>query len=135
MLLGLGCGSSTPSADAGPDASAMDSATMDSGGDGNVGVVNGCTTFTAGTTVTGPSGDNPAQYTPNCVQIAKGQSVTWNADFTAHPLQASGGTTPSPITTTSSGTTVSVTFPNAGTYGFECQAHPGIMFGAVEVTQ
>ncbi len=131
MLLGLGCSSSTPGTDAGTDASAM----MDTGSDTSVGVVNGCTSFTAGMTVTGPSGDNPSQYTPNCIQIAKGGMVTWNADFTVHPLQPSGGNTPTPIMLTSSGTTVSFTFPNTGTYGFECQAHPSIMFGAVEVTQ
>jgi plastocyanin len=127
MLLGLGCGTSSPSNDGGTDAG--------TGGDTNVGTVNGCTSFTAGTTVTGPSGDTPSQYTPNCISIAKGGSVTWNVDFTAHPLEVENGTSPSPITTTSSGTTVTFTFPNAGTYGFNCQNHPSIMFGAVEVTQ
>jgi plastocyanin len=86
-------------------------------------------------TITGPSNANPSQFSPNCVHIKTGQMVTWNVDFTNHPLGASGGTTPSPIQTTSSGTMVSFTFGSTGTYGFHCLAHPSIMFGAVLVTQ
>ena len=67
--------------------------------------------------------------------VTETEMVTWNVDFTDHPLGASGGDTPNPITTTASGTTVSFTFPNAGTFGFHCLAHPTIMFGAVQVTQ
>ncbi len=123
----LGCGNSTTT-DAGTDSSTDSSTTP----------VNGCTTFTDDTataaTITGPASANPSQYTPNCVHIKVGQSVTWNSDFTAHPLGAFGGTSPSPITTTSSGTTVSFTFATAGTYGFQCQVHPSIMQGAIEVT-
>jgi len=129
----LGCSNGGGGNDAGPDSSGMDSSSMDSSTP-----VNGCTTFTDDTataaTITGPTNSNPSQYSPNCVHIKAGQSVTWNADFTAHPLQAFGGTTPSPITVTSSGTTVSFTFPNAGTYGFQCQVHPSLMQGAIEVT-
>jgi len=108
-------------------------------GDGSVGEVNNCTTFTDDTsgtaTVTGPTGASPSQYSPNCVHIKVGQSVTFNVDFTDHPLEPSGGNTPNPIPETETGTSVSVTFPNAGTFGFQCEAHPSIMFGAVEVTQ
>ena len=53
--------------------------------------------------------------------------------FADHPLAASGGTTPSPITATSTGATVSFTMANVGTYGFHCTAHPTTMFGAVRV--
>lgn len=124
----------------GQDATGQDSSAQDSGGgdasDGG-GAVNGCTTFTDmtadGGVITGPSGAVPSQYSPNCVHIKPGQSVTWNSNFTFHPLTASGGTTPSPITLTATGTTVTFTFPNAGTYGFECQIHTTSMFGAVEV--
>jgi plastocyanin len=129
----------------GGDAGATDSGAKDSGND--VGVVdasdaaspvNGCTTFTDDTAdggiITGPSTATPSQFVPNCVHVKTGQSVTWNADFTDHPLEAAGGTTPSPITLTSSGTTATFAFSSAGTYGFDCMNHPTIMFGAVLVT-
>jgi plastocyanin len=100
-------------------------------------VVNGCTSYTDmtanGGTIEGPKDFNPAQFSPNCVEIRAGQSVTWNVDFAAHPLAASGGDSPSPIATTSSGTTVTFAFPNAGVFGYHCLAHPTIMFGAVHV--
>ncbi len=106
----------------------------DSGGQ----VVNGCTTFTdltasSAPTITGPSDATPVQFSPNCVLINAGQSVTWNVFFTAHPLAASGGDTPSPITLTNTGTTVTFAFPNKGTFGYHCLSHPTIMFGAVKV--
>jgi plastocyanin len=137
MILGcgLGCSNSSPNDDGGTDAAPSDANGGMDMGTQDAGPVNGCTTFTAGTTVTGPSTDTPAQYMPNCIQIAAGGTVTFNSNFTAHPLQASGGATPTPIQTTSSGTTVMFTFPNPGVYGFHCEAHPAIMFGAVEVTQ
>ena len=138
LFLCLGCSSGTPGNDGG---TGNDGGSNDAMGNPDVGTVNSCTTFTDDTTgtatITGPSGDTPAQYTPNCVKIKAGQSVTWNSNFTAHPLQPSAGkgTTPTPITVTSSGTTVTFAFPNPGTYSFECQVHPGIMNGAVEVVQ
>ncbi len=100
--------------------------------------VNGCTAFeddtAAGATVTGPSGASAAQYTPNCVHIKVGQSVTWSSNFTSHPLVPFNGDTPNPITSTATGTTASVTFPAAGTFGFHCGIHTTLMQGAVQVT-
>ncbi len=111
----------------------------DAGSDGAVEEVNNCAAYTDDTAgaaaITGPTGASPAQYTPNCIHVKVGQSVTFNSDFTDHPLEPSGGDSPNPIPETESGTTVSVTFANAGTFGFKCQAHPSIMFGAVQVTQ
>ncbi len=108
------------------------------GNDSGTGTVNGCSTFTddtaAGGTVTGPSGATPAQYTPNCVHVKVGQTVTFNADFVNHPLQPFNGDTPNPIPNTATGSTVAVKFTAAGTFGFQCQAHPAIMNGAVQVT-
>lgn len=119
------------------DSSAQDSSVQDSGAD--AGVVNECTTFvdmTAdGGVITGPSGGSPSQYSPNCVHVHTGQSVTWNSNFTSHPLAAFGGDTPNPIQATTTGTTVTFAFPSVGTYGFHCGIHTGSMFGAVEVTQ
>jgi plastocyanin len=79
-------------------------------------------------------------YTPNCLRIAAGQSVTWNGDFSNHPLapgrlvgnqvQAQPG---NPITTTNTGTTVSVAFPAAGEWAFYCPNHAPGMAGAIFV--
>ena len=136
VLLGcsvaFGCTSSSPQSDAGSDSGNP----ADSGGT----PVNGCTTYTdmtaAGGTITGPSGATPSQYSPNCVHIKVGQSVTWNSDFTNHPLvpTAGVGTQPNPITATSTGTTVTIAFPAAGTFAYNCGIHTSTMFGAVEVT-
>lgn len=69
----------------------------------------------------------------NCIKIKAGQTVTWTGgNFTAHPLIASGGDTPSPITKTTSGTSKTFTFPSAGVYGYVCELHP-TMKGAVWV--
>lgn len=123
MAFALACSNSPGSSDSGSDSAAP---------------INGCTTFTddtaSGGTVTGPTGATPAQYTPNCVHVKVGGTVTFNSDFANHPLGAFGGDTPNPITNTATGTTVAITFPAAGTFGFQCQAHPSIMFGAVQVT-
>ena len=111
----------------------------DSGTD-SAAAINGCTTFTdmtaSGGTITGPSGALPSQYTPNCVHIKVGQSVTWTSDFTNHPLvpTAGVGSTGNPITATSTGTTVTIAFPSAGTFAYNCGIHSTTMLGAVEVT-
>ena len=161
MVLGSGavvwgCSGGGGNTDAGADSGnpGNDSGTTDSGGGKDSGSgndsgssgdsgsdasapVNGCTTFTDftadGGTITFPNGASPAQYSPNCVQIKVHQSVTWTGAFTSHPLIPKGGDAPSPITSTSSGTTKSFTFDNAGTFGFGCSIH-GSMQGAVEVT-
>jgi plastocyanin len=73
------------------------------------------------------------QYSPACIKIKVGQSVTWNGAFQFHPLEAVGGDTPSPITATNSGTTVTFAFAREGTFGFDCANHPTIMHGAVLV--
>jgi plastocyanin len=131
--------------DAGDDASA--DASDDSGVDGGDGgsndsgiTINGCTSFTdlsdpaASRVVQGPSGSGPVQYTPSCMTIKTGQSVTFQeGDFSNHPLEPVNGTMPSPITGTSVGTTVTFAFPTVGTYGFKCEFHPDIMFGAINV--
>jgi len=104
------------------------------GGDDAGATVNGCSAFTDGTTVTGPSGPTPAQYSPACVHVKVGQSVTFNLDFSDHPMQPFGGDTGNPIQETTSGTTATFTFASAGTFGFHCEAHPSIMQGAVQVT-
>jgi plastocyanin len=64
-------------------------------------------------------------YSPNCLKVAPGTTVTWSGDFTTHPLTPSAlETTPgNPIVSTASGTTASVTFKSPGFYGFFCLVH------------
>lgn len=64
--------------------------------------------------------------TPKCIEIAAGQTVTWQGDFAFHPLEAFGGTMPSPIMVTASGMSAMTTFPNAGFYGYRCAVHSGL---------
>jgi plastocyanin len=85
-------------------------------------------------------------FSPKCLSIAAGQSVTFVGDttqgssFSVHPLRSGGanGTDPgasgNPIAAQSGGSTYTVVFPTAGTYGYFCQAHEGMgMYGAVQV--
>lgn len=143
-VYGLACSSSTPGDDAGTDAATGNDAGNDvaSGSDAGsdaAGPVNGCTTFTDmtadGGVIVGPASSNPSQYAPNCVHIKAGQSVTWNGDLTDHPLGPFGGDSPNPITSVNTGTTVTYAFPTPGTFGYRCEIHTSLMFGAVEVTQ
>ena len=65
-------------------------------------------------------------YSPPCIKIAHGSTVTFNGAFASHPLSGGiGGTkdATSPITETNTGTTATFTFPTAGTYGFFCEFH------------
>ena len=113
------------------------------GGGGGAETVNGCTAADfaandlsaagASRTISFPTTAAPAQYTPACITIGAGQSVTWNGAFASHPLQQSGGDASMLITTTSTGTTATFAFPVGGTYGFDCQFHPSVMKGAIFV--
>jgi len=111
-----------------------------SGGDNSQ--ANGCTAFTAGTDVSFTF----TQYTPACIKVAKGGTVTFKGamasdTFAVHPLQGGAATetmgTPddsSPIGHVTAGTEKAITFPTAGTFGFYCTAHVSVgMRGAVQV--
>jgi plastocyanin len=67
-----------------------------------------------------------------CIKVKAGSTVTWAASAT-HPLVATGGTTPSPIPTTAATAPQTLTFPNAGVYGFQCAVHLSLMHGAIWV--
>lgn len=54
-------------------------------------------------------------------QVRTGQTVRWEGNFTAHPLNASEGDAPNPIAS-HAGSGV-VTFPQPGIYGFKCAFH------------
>ena len=70
-----------------------------------------------------------------CLRIKVGQSVTWvpEGGFAVHPLEADSGDSPTPIMLVNTGTTTTVAFPNAGTYGYHCANHPDVMKGAIRV--
>jgi len=74
----------------------------------------------------------PVQFSPNCMSIKAGQTVTWNGDFTDHPLEPTTANS-NPIMDVVSGTTASVTFPSPGVFGYDCANHPSIMLGAIQV--
>ena len=73
----------------------------------------------------------PAQeYSPPCLLVAAGQSVTFSGSFATHPLRAGPAPTASlsgppgnPIPSTNTGMTVTMTFPAAGTWPYHCATH------------
>jgi plastocyanin len=98
----------------------------------------GCSTYTD---LSAPSADRTvtftfAQYTPKCIKIKAGQSVTFSGDFSSHPLRQACGTA-GVIPNTDSGTTATVTFNTADTYGYYCLVHGSAdgtgMAGSVQV--
>lgn len=81
-------------------------------------------------------------YSPKCLKVTPGTTVTFTGNFATHPL--SPGSSPStpaagspgnPITAVSAGTTPKTfTFAAAGNYPYFCTAHlAGGMWGAIKV--
>ena len=68
-------------------------------------------------------------WTPACVEITAGQSLTWAVDYTTHPLRKgvkgdeNAGSPNNPIPDTDSGSPVTVAFPTPGFYPFYCNYH------------
>ena len=120
----------------GGDGGKVDSGGGDGGGDGGLTPVNACNTFVdlsaaaANRTLTWDFAI--AQAPERCAIVKKGQDVTFKGDFAVHPLNASGGQTPNPISTVDA--TGKVTFTAAGTFGFQCGFHPS-MTGAIRVIE
>lgn len=91
-------------------------------------------TGTNGVDITGPLVATPAQYNNNCARVKVGQHVGIYSQFSDHPIEPAGGTTPSFIPATSTGDALNLTAPaTTGVYGFQCSSHPDTMWGAVEV--
>ena len=140
----VACSSSTTTGDGGTD-SGTDSTSPppppppppppgDSGTDAPVTPdppLNGCTTYvdlTADAAKREIPWDFPVTSAPeHCMKIKVGQTVKWNGNRNTHPLAASGGDSPNPITDADT-----VTFPKAGVFGYICSAHPN-MKGAIVV--
>jgi plastocyanin len=126
------------SADAGTDAG-----TADAGSDAGTASLNGCTTYAdhTGTSDARAIAFANFQYTPPCMKILAGQTVTFSGSFGGHPLMpgvpsSTTGTSSSnnPITATNTGSTLAVAFPTAGSYAYYCNFHFGNgMYGAIEV--
>ncbi|HEX7663240.1 MAG TPA: plastocyanin/azurin family copper-binding protein, partial [Polyangiaceae bacterium] len=107
-------------------------------------LINGCTSF-ADNTASGVSnlawGFGIMSDPNHCAHIKAGQTVKWTGDFTSHPLAAhddradAGGGSPNPITSgaTSGSSSVTITFPNPGVYGYWCTVHQTMMMGAIVV--
>ncbi len=105
-----------------------------------------CTTFIdltgqSAVAITFPTTAAAAQYNPNCIRITAGTTVTFSGNFNLHPLTrvpATQTTSPIPVVTlveVDGGPVgdVPITFPNPGTFDYECGVHPGSMFGGVEI--
>ena len=81
-----------------------------------------------------PDGDREAPYTPNCMIIRAGQTVTWRGNFGAHPLIARDRSTlPNPIPTIERGVEAGVQFSCPGYYNFSCRNHGDFMLGTIQV--
>ena len=98
--------------------------------------VHGCTVANA-QDARGPAADRTVTfanyaYTPRCLRIVAGQTVTFSGAFGSHPLV--GGAVEngvptadpsSPIPVTTSGTTQDVPLPDAGVFPYFCGIHGG----------
>ena len=108
------------------------------------GSFSGCTTFTdltapaANRTINFPGSND--RYSPPCIRIRFGQSVTFQGgDFGSHPLRQGCGPISGSVTA-SSGQTTTRTFNFAlGTFGYFCDQHGSAsgsgMAGAIEVVR
>jgi len=62
--------------------------------------------------------------------------VTFTGAFDKHPLEPAGGDSPNPIPLTEAtpaGGKLVVSFTKAGVFGYRCEFHPTVMFGAIKV--
>jgi plastocyanin len=99
-----------------------------------------CTTLTdmtASTAVTigfGGTGSSGAfTYSPNCIKIHSGTTVTFSGDFSSHPL-ATETCSPTAFTPPGSGITTKTFTPSVGVYNYFCQIHTSIgMKGVIQV--
>jgi plastocyanin len=68
-------------------------------------------------------------WSPPCVEIAAGQTLTWDVNFSVHPLRPgttsdkAAGSPNNPIPSSDGGPAAAVTFPTAGFYPFHCAYH------------
>jgi plastocyanin len=100
------------------------------------------TDYKTGSTVTFPITVGAGfRYDPQCLTVKAGSTVTFNGDFSMHPLNPSKNrpNADNPITTTDTGASKSFTFSRAGFYAYYCQFHDPadtgtLMSGVIWVT-
>jgi plastocyanin len=100
----------------------------------------GCSSFTDLTTTANATIRFPVagtRYSPPCVRVRLGQSLTFSGDFGSHPLDQGCGPIKD-LVTWHRGNTFTVTFTNGlGIYGYYCFQHGSSngsgMSGAIEV--
>jgi plastocyanin len=84
-----------------------------------------CMTFTdltpPNTAVIAFGGNLGNVYVPKCAMVKVSQPITFNGDFTTHPLSQTSGAAAIPHTP--SGTTVTFSIGTAGTYDYQCDVH------------
>jgi plastocyanin len=86
--------------------------------------------YVTGTTVNFPTSATDFSYSPKCLKVQAGTTVTFSGDFGTHPLLPSthrGAQTGSPITPVTSlpdgGTAKDFTFSTPGFYAYFCAEH------------
>jgi plastocyanin len=90
------------------------------------------TDLTATTAIVAFGGANGNAYVPRCATVTVSQEITFNGDFSGHPLSQTSGA--AVIPSTSAGTSVTFSIPAAGTYDYQCDFHhAGGMTGAIKV--
>jgi plastocyanin len=79
-------------------------------------------------------------YSPKCLTVSAGQTVTFSGNFDAHPLRPGAGVgtdngdSPNPVPALDSGTSAQIAFPSAGFYPYFCLVHVNRgMVGTVQV--
>jgi plastocyanin len=128
-VMALGCGGS------GGDGGYSTGPTT--GGNNNPPSGGGTGNATGSASVTVQSSDDGYGYqtfafSPSSVTITKGGTVTWNnTGSTAHNVTFTSQGAPTGVGNFTS-SSKSVTFPNSGTFQYQCTNHPG-MTGAVTV--
>lgn len=135
---GMGGGSSSSSS--GEGGSMASSSSSSSGGM----LINGCDKATAedhtADAVTKVAvGMGGFSFSPACIRIKKGADVTFEGNFSFHPLVGGVASIPpmpdssSPIKQTNAGMSATFTFDLAGTYPYYCEYHTPNMAGVVFV--
>lgn len=139
----LGCGAGSDRGDAGADGNAP---TSDGGN--SVRALHDCT-MDQFVDETADSAErivhfHSPRYSPRCMTIRAGQSVTFMGNMTVYPLSPGvapsrqgdpPGTEPNPIPAQTMGEVVTVQFPNPGLYPYYCptQEATNRMYGVIQV--
>lgn len=133
-------GSSSGTSGAPGDGGAGDAGGEDAGADAGAIIVNSCKTFDDRTATSASrtiAWKFPLDAKDRCIEIKKGQSITFNGNFGQYRVAASkgpaGGDTPNPIAGFDE-SSPTVKFPTAGTFGFESPDAPALQ-GAIRAIE